>query len=55
MIPAGQPVVYHIPACPFSQQPGILLAPRSRRDAVRVEEIDIAEPRPAWLLQDIAA
>ena len=47
----AQPVLYHIPVCPFSQRVEILLELRGARDAVRFEVVDITVPRPAWLLE----
>lgn len=44
------PVVYHIPACPFSQRLKILLALKGVPDAFGFEVVDITRPRDPWLL-----
>jgi len=46
-----QPIVYHIPVCPFCQRLEILLALKGLRDAVDFRVIDITQPRPEWLLR----
>ncbi len=46
----GQPTIYHIPVCPFSQRLEILLSLKGKRDAVNFKVIDITQPRPDWLL-----
>lgn len=46
-----RPIVYHIPACPFSQRLEILLALKEQRDAVEFSVVDITVPRPAFLLE----
>jgi glutathione S-transferase len=46
-----EPVVYHIPVCPFSQRLKILLDLKGMPDAVRFEVVDITRPRPPWLLE----
>lgn len=44
------PIVYHIPVCPFSQRLEILLALKGRQDAVRFSLVDITRPRDPALL-----
>jgi len=46
----GQPRVYHIPVCPFSQRLEILLALKGMQDAVEFEVVDITKPRDPMLL-----
>jgi glutathione S-transferase len=46
-----RPVVYHIPVCPFCQRLEILLALKGCRGEVDFHEIDITQPRPAWLTE----
>ncbi len=45
-----KPVLYRIPACPFSQRLEILLALKERPDAVDIVTVDITRPRPAALM-----
>ena len=45
------PVVYHIPVCPFSQRVEIQLELKGRRQDVEFFVVDITQPRPDWLLQ----
>jgi glutathione S-transferase len=47
---AGKLTVYHIPVCPFCQRLEILLTLKGRRDCVEFHVIDVAQPRPNWLL-----
>lgn len=44
-------VVYHIPACPFSQRLEILLELKGQRNAVRFSKVDITRPRDPALLE----
>lgn len=44
------PIVYHIPACPFSQRLEILLELKGLRGAVGFEVVDITKPRSPELL-----
>ncbi|HWH22249.1 MAG TPA: glutathione S-transferase family protein [Allosphingosinicella sp.] len=44
------PIVYHIPACPFSQRLEILLDLKGLREAVQFEVVDITRLRPPELL-----
>lgn len=46
-----KPILYQIPACPFSQRIQILLALKGIPDAVEFRVIDITVPRPDWLLE----
>ena len=48
---ATRPVVYHIPACPFSQRLKILLALKGVPGALDFEVVDITRPRDPWLLE----
>jgi len=48
--PMAQPIVYHIPVCPFCQRLEILLTLKGRRGDVAFEVIDVTRPRPDWLL-----
>ncbi len=43
-------VVYHIPACPFSQRVEILLELKGLSERVRFETVDVTKPRADWLL-----
>lgn len=45
-----EPIVYHIPVCPFSQRVEILLALKGLRDAADFHVVDITRPREEWLL-----
>ena len=45
------PIVYHIPVCPFSQRLEILMALKGLSPQVDFRVIDIAQPRPEWLLE----
>jgi glutathione S-transferase len=47
----ARPIVYHIPACPFSQRVEILLELKGLREAADFRVIDITQPRPWWLLR----
>ncbi len=49
--PAGGPIMYHIPGCPFSERVELLLALKGRQDVLLDVEIDISKPRPEWLLR----
>jgi glutathione S-transferase len=46
-----QPIVYHIPVCPFCQRLEILLALKGRRGEVDFRVVDVTRPRPPSLLQ----
>ncbi|WP_418320700.1 glutathione S-transferase family protein [Piscinibacter sakaiensis] len=46
-----QPIVHHIPVCPFSQRLEILLELKGRRDAVEFRVVDITKPRSEDLLK----
>ena len=46
-----KPILYHMPICPFCQRVDILLTLKGRRDDIKVESIDITQPRPEALLQ----
>lgn len=46
-----KPTLYHSPVCPFCQRIDILLALKGRQQDVDVQTIDLAVPRPDWLLQ----
>ncbi|MFD1341546.1 glutathione S-transferase family protein [Litorisediminicola beolgyonensis] len=48
---ADRPILYHIPACPFSQRLEILLALKGRQDAVEMRVVDITKPRDPDLLK----
>jgi len=45
------PIVYHIPVCPFCQRLEILLSLKGRRHEVDFRVVDVTLPRPEWLLQ----
>ncbi len=45
-----QPLVCHIPVCPFSQRLEILLALKGLTGSVDFHVVDITRPRPDWLL-----
>lgn len=45
-----RPIVYHIPACPFSQRLEILLTLKEQADAVEFRVVDITRPRDPQLL-----
>lgn len=45
-----KPVIYHIPACPFSQRLKILLNLKGLDDAIDYFVVDITRERPSWLL-----
>ncbi len=47
----SQPVVYHIPVCPFSQRLETLLELKGQRDAVDFRVVDITKPRDPELLR----
>jgi glutathione S-transferase len=47
----NQPVVYHIPVCPFAQRVEILLTLKDRHDEVEFHVLDITRPRPDWFLE----
>lgn len=47
----AEPMVYHIPVCPFCQRLEILLSLKELRDEVRFYVVDITEPYPDWLLE----
>ncbi len=47
----SRPILYHSPICPFCQRIDILLALKGRGDDVDVHTLDLAVPRPDWLLQ----
>ncbi len=46
-----RPILYHSPICPFCQRIDILLTLKGRREDVDVHTLDLAVPRPDWLLQ----
>ena len=46
-----QPIVHHIPVCPFSQRVEILLALKGRRGDVAFSVVDITRPRDESLLR----
>lgn len=46
-----KPIIYHIPACPFSQRLEILLDLKGLGDQVAFQVVDITVPRPDWLLE----
>jgi glutathione S-transferase len=46
-----KPILYHSPVCPFCQRIDILLALKGRQQDVDVHTLDLAVPRPDWLLQ----
>ncbi|WP_292894457.1 MULTISPECIES: glutathione S-transferase family protein [unclassified Nitratireductor] len=46
-----RPIVYHIPACPFSQRLEILLALKGQIEAVEFQVVDITRPRDPELLE----
>lgn len=46
-----RPVVYHIPACPFSQRLEILLTLKGQLEAVEFRVVDITRPRDPELLE----
>lgn len=47
----SDPIVYHIPVCPFSQRLEILLDLKGKRNALDFHVIDITRPRPDWFLE----
>ena len=51
MTDTTRPLVCHIPVCPFSQRLEILLALKGLTEAVEFHVVDIAQPRPDWLLK----
>lgn len=46
-----EPIVHHIPVCPFSQRLEILLALKGLREQVKFSVVDITQPRPERLLK----
>jgi len=46
-----EPIVHHIPVCPFSQRLEILLALKGLRERVKFSVVDITQPRPERLLK----
>lgn len=48
--PARQLRMYHIPGCPFSERIELLLDLKGLGGIMADHEIDISQPRPAWLL-----
>lgn len=46
-----KPIVYHIPACPFSQRLEILLTLKGQSGAVEFRTVDITKPRDPALLK----
>jgi glutathione S-transferase len=44
-------ILYHIPACPFSERVEILMALKGLGALIGDHEIDISQPRPDWLLR----
>lgn len=47
--PYGRPVIYHIPACPFSQRVEVLLDLKEARHLAQLSVVDITKPRPAHI------
>ena len=43
--------VHHIPVCPFCQRLEILLSLKGRRSDVTFGVVDVAQPRPDWLMK----
>ena len=46
-----QPIVYHIPICPFCQRLEVLLELKGASDAVQFEVVDITVPRDEHILE----